>query len=171
MSNTDKKSKADKPTALTLSAPTNDRSVRALSPHLLYQLEELNKAFTKEHAYFEVSRPSALSHNKYFTKNAHGEECRQYIAVRRYIDKLRHSPMEGKEANIRREATPLEEQSHELTRFPEHKAKLDGKTMPSQCLIERHTSELTAGFLLRSGSLTSSWVMLNERYENKRLFI
>ncbi|XP_011860461.1 PREDICTED: uncharacterized protein LOC105557754 [Vollenhovia emeryi] len=54
-------------------------------------IEETHKAFLKEHAYFEVSWPSALIHHDYFAENAHQQESRCYMQARRVIGVLRHA--------------------------------------------------------------------------------
>ncbi|XP_011881841.1 PREDICTED: uncharacterized protein LOC105569746, partial [Vollenhovia emeryi] len=58
---------------------------------LWFQIEETHKALLKEHAYFEVSWPSALTHHEHFSGNAHQEETLCHMQARRIIGVLRHS--------------------------------------------------------------------------------
>ncbi|XP_011858513.1 PREDICTED: uncharacterized protein LOC105556055 [Vollenhovia emeryi] len=55
------------------------------------QIEETHKAFLKEHTYFEVSWPSALTHHEHFSGNAHQEKMLCHMQARRIIGVLRHS--------------------------------------------------------------------------------
>ncbi|XP_011858466.1 PREDICTED: uncharacterized protein LOC105556023 [Vollenhovia emeryi] len=58
---------------------------------LWLQIEETHKAFLKEHTYFEVSWPSALTHHEHFSGNAHQEKMLCHMQARRIIGVLRHS--------------------------------------------------------------------------------
>lgn len=60
------------------------------------QLEEIHKAFAKEHSYIEATCPnsSALIQHRYFSEDIHGMEARNYMAVRLNIAKLKHSIVE-----------------------------------------------------------------------------
>ncbi|XP_011867274.1 PREDICTED: uncharacterized protein LOC105561682, partial [Vollenhovia emeryi] len=58
---------------------------------LWLQIEETHKALLKEHAYFEVSWPSTLTHHKHFSGNAHQEETLCHAQAQRIIGVLRHS--------------------------------------------------------------------------------
>ncbi|XP_071642982.1 uncharacterized protein [Temnothorax longispinosus] len=52
-------------------------------------LEEVHKAFLKEHAYFVVSWPAALIAHEYFSKNAFAVEAQECMMARRSLAKLK----------------------------------------------------------------------------------
>ncbi|XP_077265656.1 uncharacterized protein LOC143899311 [Temnothorax americanus] len=52
-------------------------------------LEEANKAFLKEHAYFEVSWPAALIDHEYFSNDAFAVEAEECMTARRALAKLK----------------------------------------------------------------------------------
>ncbi|XP_011859874.1 PREDICTED: uncharacterized protein LOC105557286 [Vollenhovia emeryi] len=123
-------------------------------------IEETHKAFIKEHAYFEVSWPSALIHHEYFAEDAHQEESRCYMQARRVLGVLRHALAAALPAQPQTSSSAGEtRQTH--SRLPD-------------ISLPKFTGERASSIDIRTLNdrrLTPSWDLLKDRYENKRLLI
>ncbi|XP_011859478.1 PREDICTED: uncharacterized protein LOC105556970 [Vollenhovia emeryi] len=159
-------------------------------------IEETHKAFVKEHAYFEVSWPTTLTHHEYFAENAHQAELRCYMQARRVIGVLRHalaaqpaqqqtssSAGEARQTLSRLPDISLPKFTGEYAAWPAFRDLFTSLIMQNEQLtnverlhylrssVEGAPAQLIAGFLMSGDSLMPSWELLKERYENKRLLI
>ncbi|XP_011859121.1 PREDICTED: uncharacterized protein LOC105556636 [Vollenhovia emeryi] len=159
-------------------------------------IEETHKAFIKEHAYFEVSWPSALIHHEYFAENAHQEESLCYMQARRVIGVLRHAltaqaaqPQTSSSAGETRQTfsrlpdITLPKFTGEYAAWPTFRDLFTSLIISNDQLtnverlhylrssVEGAPVQLIAGFSMAGDSLTPSWELLKDRYENKRLLI
>ncbi|XP_071647546.1 uncharacterized protein [Temnothorax longispinosus] len=179
----------------TLPSTADDTSVDEVL-QISIQLEEVHKAFLKEHAYFEVSWPAALIAHEYFSKNAFAVEAEECMTARRALAKLKGALSE----KIAPKTAPAEAQpSQSQQRLPPdisipsfkgvYEAWLTYRDLfkaviyDSQRLtdmeklhylrlsLEGPPAQLISGLPLTADSLKPSWEMLVDRYENKRLLI
>ncbi|XP_011882055.1 PREDICTED: uncharacterized protein LOC105569874, partial [Vollenhovia emeryi] len=159
-------------------------------------IEETHKAFVKEHAYFEVSWPTTLTHHEYFAENAHQAELRCYMQARRVIGVLRHaladqpvqpqtssSTSENRQPLSRLPDISLPKFTGEYAAWPAFRDLFTSLIMENEQLtnverlhylrssVEGAPAQLIAGFIMAGDSLTPSWELLKDRYENKRLLI
>ncbi|XP_011859306.1 PREDICTED: uncharacterized protein LOC105556806 [Vollenhovia emeryi] len=160
-------------------------------------VEETHKAFIKEHAYFEMSWPAALTQHEYFAENAHQAESRCYLQARRVIGVLRHalapaqpaqpttssSAGEARQTLSRLPDISLPKFTGEYAAWPAFRDLFTSLIMQNEQLtnverlhylrssVEGAPAQLIAGFIMAGGSLTPSWELLKDRYENKRLLI
>ncbi|XP_011861466.1 PREDICTED: uncharacterized protein LOC105558413, partial [Vollenhovia emeryi] len=163
-------------------------------------IEETHKAFIKEHAYFEVSWPSALTHHEYFSKNARQAESRCYMQARRVIGVLRHalaaaqpaqpaqpqtssSAGEDRRTHSRLPDISLPKFTGEYAAWPAFRDLFTSLILSNQQLtdverlhylrssLEGAPAQLISGLSMAGDSLTPSWDLLKDRYENKRRLI
>ncbi|XP_011858680.1 PREDICTED: uncharacterized protein LOC105556206 [Vollenhovia emeryi] len=160
-------------------------------------IEETHKAFIKEHAYFEMSWPSALIHHEYFAENAHQEESRCYMQARRVLGVLRHalaaaqpaqpqtssSAGETRQTHSRLPDISLPKFTGEYAAWPAFRDLFSSLIISNEQLtnverlhylrssVEGTPAQLISGFSMAGDSLTPSWDLLKDRYENKRLLI
>lgn len=179
----------------TLPTSPEETSLEELN-QLSLHLEETHKTFIKEHAYFEVSWPSALINHEYFTKNAHSEESLLYLAARRSISKLRHSfsvatPQPQSQATLNEPARAhsrlpditLPKFSGDYSSWPAFRDLFSSMILLNQRLtnveklhylrasLEGSAAQLISGLPMSGDSLNPSWDTLKDRYENPRLLI
>ncbi|XP_071578007.1 uncharacterized protein [Temnothorax nylanderi] len=141
----------------TLPPTTDDTSVDEIL-QISIQLEEVHKAFLKEHAYFEVSWPAALIAHEYFSRNAFAVEAQECMAARRSLAKLKGTLAERLAPKAASETAQL---SQSQLRLPDINIQ-SFKGPPAQ---------LISGLPFTAESLKPSWELLVDRYENKRLLI
>lgn len=55
------------------------------------QLEELHKAFTKDHSVAEVTWPASMADHEYFSKSYQTTECKLYMASKLKLGRLRET--------------------------------------------------------------------------------
>ncbi|XP_036144956.1 uncharacterized protein LOC118646364 [Monomorium pharaonis] len=160
------------------------------------QIEETHKAFNKEHAYFEVSWPAALTNYEYFSRNAHQQEILHYMAARRLIGKLRHSltvqpaPAEAisasskeRRVNSRLPDLSLPKFSGDYAAWPAFRDLFVSIILFNQQLtdveklhylrtsLEGAAARAVSGLPMTDDSLGPSWDILKDKFENKRLLI
>ncbi|XP_071578378.1 uncharacterized protein [Temnothorax nylanderi] len=158
-------------------------------------LEEVHKAFLKEHAYFKVTWPAALIHHEYFTKNVHATEARYHMTARRAIAKIKSAFIERPaQKSLSESSQPLRDNQRlpdinipsfkgDYAAWPTYrdlfKAVIyDNRRLTDveklhylRLLLEGTPAQLISGLPLTGDSLQPSWEMLVDRYENKRLLI
>jgi len=161
---------------------------------LTAQLDEVHKAFTREHAYFEVTWPEAHLDHHYFTNNIHEKEAHHVLSAKLMLSRLRHNL--GGASSSHTVSRDSEPQAH--SRLPDIKlSKFNGDyaNWPSfrelfSAVILQHAKlndveklhylrscvqgpaeQLIRGLPLTRDSLQPSWDLLTSRYENKRLIM
>ncbi|XP_077278613.1 uncharacterized protein LOC143906407 [Temnothorax americanus] len=178
----------------TLPSAVEDTSVDEVL-QISIQLEEVHKAFLKEHAYFEVSWPAALIDHEYFSNDAFAVEAEECMTARRALAKLKDALAE----KIAPTTAPVAAQpSQSQQRLPDinipsfkgvyeawstYRDLFKAVIYDSQRLtdveklhylrlsLEGPPAQLISGLPLTADSLKPSWEMLVDRYENKRLLI
>ncbi|XP_077272382.1 uncharacterized protein LOC143902973 isoform X1 [Temnothorax americanus] len=159
------------------------------------QLEEVHKAFLKEHAYFEVSWPAALIAHEYFSKNAFAVEAKECMTARRALAKLKGALAERiapTTAPVAAQPSQSQQRLPDISipsfkgvyeAWPTYRDLFKAVIYDSQRLtdveklhylrlsLEGPPAQLISGLPLTGDSLKPSWEMLVDRYENKRLLI
>ncbi|XP_071577176.1 uncharacterized protein [Temnothorax nylanderi] len=178
----------------TLPSTADDTSVDEIL-QISIQLEEVHKAFLKEHAYFEVSWPAALIAHEYFSQNAFAVEAQECMAARRSLAKLKGALAERLAPKAALEPAQPAQSQQRLPdiNIPSFKGDyatwltyrdlfraviLDSRQITDveklhylRLSLEGTPAQLISGLPLTGDSLNPSWEMLVERYENKRLLI
>ncbi|XP_071579859.1 uncharacterized protein [Temnothorax nylanderi] len=178
----------------TLPPTADDTSVDEIL-QISIQLEEVHKAFLKEHAYFEVSWPATLITHEYFSKNAFAVEAQECMADRRSLAKLKGALAERLAPKAALEpAQPSQSQQRlpdinipsfkgDYAAWPTYRDLFKAVIYDSRQItdveklhylrlsLEGPPAQLISGLPLTADSLRPSWEMLVERYENKRLLI
>ncbi|XP_071581073.1 uncharacterized protein [Temnothorax nylanderi] len=178
----------------TLPSTADDTSVDEIL-QISIQLEEVHKAFLKEHTYFEASWPAALITHEYFSKNAFAVEAQECMAARRSLAKLKGALAERLAPKAALETVQPSQSQQRLPDINIPSFKGDYATWPTyrdlfravildsrqitdveklhylRLSLEGTPSQLISGLPLTGDSLNPSWEMLVERYENKRLLI
>ncbi|XP_077282302.1 uncharacterized protein LOC143908492 [Temnothorax americanus] len=178
----------------TLPSTPDDTSVDEVL-QISTQLEEVHKAFLKEHAYFEISWPAALIAHEYFSKNAFAVEAEECMMARRALARLKGALAE-RMAPTTAPVAPQPSQSEQrlpdisipsfkgvYEAWPTYRDLFKAVIYDSQRLtdveklhylrlsLEGPLAQLISGLPLTGDSLKPSWEMLVDRYENKRLLI
>ncbi|XP_036150702.1 uncharacterized protein LOC118648495 [Monomorium pharaonis] len=177
----------------TIPATPEETSLDELN-QLLSHIEEIHKAFTKEHAYFEVSWPSALVNHDYFTKGAQLEETMLHLAAKRTISRLRNALTVTPAQPTTASTSSATHDSHlpdiSLPKFsgvysdwPEYRDLFGSMIINNERLtpveklhylrvsLEGAPAKHISGYPMAADSFHPSWEALKDKYENKRLLI
>ncbi|XP_071644033.1 uncharacterized protein [Temnothorax longispinosus] len=178
----------------TLPSSVEDTSVDEVL-QISIQLEEVHKAFLKEHAYFEVSWPAALIDHEYFSNDAFAVEAEECMTARRALAKLKGAlaekiapttaPVAAQPAQSQQRLPDISIPSFKgvYEAWPTYRDLFKAVIYDSQRLtdveklhylrlsLEGPPAQLISGLPLTADSLKPSWEMLVDHYENKRLLI
>ncbi|XP_024877306.1 uncharacterized protein LOC112458103 [Temnothorax curvispinosus] len=178
----------------TLPSSVEDTSVDEIL-QISIQLEEVHKAFLKEHAYFEVSWPAALVDHEYFSNDAFAVEAEECMTARRALAKLKGALAEKiapTTAPVAAQPSQSQQRLPDISipsfkgvyeAWPTYRDLFKAVIYDSQRLtdveklhylrlsLEGTPAQLISGLPLTADSLKPSWEMLVDRYENKRLLI
>ncbi|XP_071579349.1 uncharacterized protein [Temnothorax nylanderi] len=158
------------------------------------QLEELHKAFLKEHAYFEVTWPESFLDHEYFSNNVHFNETLLVCSDREALTQLKHELTEplltqnlttqlNRPAHPRLPEISLPSFDGSYTAWPQFKELFSSVIMDSSRLtnveklhylrssLKGSPAQLIQNLSMTGDSLMPSWELLIGRYENKRLII
>ncbi|XP_071581736.1 uncharacterized protein [Temnothorax nylanderi] len=158
------------------------------------QLEELHKAFLKEHTYFEVAWPESFLDHEYFSNNVHFNETLLVCSGRETLTQFKHELTEplltqnlttqlNRPAHPRLPEISLPSFDGSYTAWPQFKELFSSVIMDSSRLtnveklhylrssLKGSPAQLIQNLSMTGDSLMPSWELLIGRYENKRLII
>ncbi|XP_011859064.1 PREDICTED: uncharacterized protein LOC105556580 [Vollenhovia emeryi] len=137
----------------------------------LSQLEELHKAFLKEHAYFEITWPEAYLDHEYFADNIHEKEAHLVISAKLLLNKVKQRLHHVQPLLIRRSQSTHVCQTLSCRSLMHSKLNDVEKLHYLRGCVQGSAEQLIRGLPLTGESLQPSWDLLTSRFDNKRLII
>ncbi|XP_011858259.1 PREDICTED: uncharacterized protein LOC105555829 [Vollenhovia emeryi] len=159
----------------------------------LSQLEELHKAFLKDHAYFEITWPEAYLDHEYFADNINEKEAHLVISAKLLLNKVKQrltpsspraaSPDPEKPVHSRLPDIKLPKFNGDYSTWPTFRDLFSSVILQHSKLndveklhylrgcVQGSAEQLIRGLLLTGESLQPSWELLTSRFDNKRLII
>ncbi|KAK2575210.1 hypothetical protein KPH14_008410, partial [Odynerus spinipes] len=155
-------------------------------------MEELHKAFQKEHSYMEVSWPTAFINHDYFANDVYQQEISVVMMTKLTISRLKSeltvitAPHASTQTNDDRSRARLPDISlpkfsGEYLKWPAFRDLFSSLILQSSRLtnierlhylrgcMEGKAAQVIEGLPLTGDSLQPSWELLTSRFENKRL--